>query len=213
LGSSYTITLFPLLCGMAMVSGCALLGSAWLVYKASGTTQTFGREVSRAACLLTMALFTLACFWKPFSVAHVARRWFTLPGASLIMAIAAGLIVASVAFWRSIWSSRSDALLLRLAITMTVLAFVGFVGTIWPYAVPYQISIADGAGDLASIKFALAGITVILPVVLTYQLYAYRVFRGKTLDTEISYGTSASVGPGIHAAAPMRKRRLCTFPD
>jgi cytochrome bd-type quinol oxidase subunit 2 len=72
---------FPLLCGMAMVSGYALLGSAWLVYKASGTTQTFGREVSRAAWLLTMALFALACFWtapqcsqRLKTLVHVAWR-------------------------------------------------------------------------------------------------------------------------------------------
>src|SRR6202023_3333650 len=32
-GQTFTITLFPLLCGMAMVSGYALLGSSWLVYK------------------------------------------------------------------------------------------------------------------------------------------------------------------------------------
>jgi len=60
-GQTFTITLFPILCGIAMVSGYALLGSAWLIYKTDGSTQTFGREVSRAAWLLTMATFTLAC--------------------------------------------------------------------------------------------------------------------------------------------------------
>ena len=197
-GQTFTITLFPLLCGMAMVSGYSLLGSAWLVYKTSGITRTFGREASRAAWLLTMAMFALACFWTPLSVANVARRWFTLPGALLFIAVAVGLIAASIVFWRSIWSSRSDALLLQLAITMTILAFVGFAGTIWPYAVPYQISIAEGAGDLASIKFALVGIIIVLPVVLIYQLYAYSVFRGKADEAGVSYGTLVPPGPGIH---------------
>src|SRR5216683_279173 len=70
-GQTFTITLFPLLCGMAMVSGYALLGSAWLVYKTDGATQTFGHEVSRAAWLLTMAFFIVACVWTPLSVAEV----------------------------------------------------------------------------------------------------------------------------------------------
>jgi cytochrome bd-type quinol oxidase subunit 2 len=73
---------------------------------------------------------------------------------------------------------------------MTVLAFIGFAATIWPYVIPYRISIVEGAGDLASIKFALVGIIVVLPVVLTYQLYAYRVFGGKAHDIEVSYETS-----------------------
>jgi cytochrome d ubiquinol oxidase subunit II len=189
-GQTFTISLFPLLCGTAMVSGYALLGSAWLVYKTDGITQIFGREVSRAAWLLTMALFSLACVWTPFSVANVAKRWFTLPGSLLFVAVAIALVALSVAFWRSIWSSHSDARLLELAVAMTVLAFIGFAGTVSPYAIPYQISIVEGAGDLASIKFALVGIVVVLPVVLTYQLYAYRVFGGKAHEIEVSYGTS-----------------------
>ena len=198
-GQTFTITLFPLLCGMAMVSGYALLGSAWLVYKTDGATQIFGREVSRAAWLLTMALFTFACVWTPLSVAEVAKRWFTLPGSLLFFALAVALVTAAIVFWRSIWSSRNDARLLQLAVAMTVLAFIGFAGTIWPYAIPYSVSIVEGAGDPASIKFALVGIVVVLPVVLTYQLYAYRVFGGKAHDAEVSYGTSMPSRPGIHA--------------
>jgi cytochrome d ubiquinol oxidase subunit II len=188
-GQTFTISLFPLLCGIAMVAGYALLGSAWLVHKTDGTTQIFGREVSRAAWLLTMALFSIACVWTPLSVPEVAKRWFTLPGSLLFVAIAIALVAVSVVFWRSIWSLQSYARLLQLAVAMTVLAFIGFAATIWPYAIPYRISIVEGAGDLASIKFALVGIVVVLPVVLTYQLYAYRVFGGKALDIEVSYGT------------------------
>ena len=198
-GQTFTITLFPILCGMAMVSGYALLGSAWLVYKTDAATQIFGREVSRAAWLLTMALFSIACVWTPLSVANVARRWFTLPGSLLFFAVAAALVTAAIVFWRSIWNSQSDARLLLLAVAMTVLAFIGFAGTIWPYAIPYSVSIVEGAGDPASIKFALVGIVVVLPVVLTYQLYAYRVFGGKAHDAEVSYGTSMPSRPGIHA--------------
>jgi hypothetical protein len=36
---------------------------------------------------------------------------------------------------------------------------------------------------------------VVLPVVVTYQLYAYRVFRRKAREPGISYGTS----PAIHS--------------
>jgi cytochrome d ubiquinol oxidase subunit II len=198
-GQTITITLFPLLCGIAMVSGYALLGSSWLVYKTDGATKIFGREVSRAAWLLTMGTFTVACFWTPLSVAEVARRWSTLPGSLLFIALAVALVVASVGFWRSIWSSQSDARLLQLAVTMTILAFIGVGATIWPYAIPYRVSIIEGAGDLSSIKFALVGIVIVLPVVLAYQLFAYRVFGGKVRAVEISYGAAIQPRPGIHA--------------
>jgi cytochrome bd ubiquinol oxidase subunit II len=165
-----------------MVSGYSLLGAAWLVYKTEGTTQTFAREVSRSVWLLTLASFLIACVWTPLSVADVARRWFGFPQGLFFAALAVALVAAALALWRSIWFSHSDARLLRLAVLMTFLAFAGFAGTIWPYALPYRLSISDAAADPASLEFVLIGIAIVLPLVLTYQLYAYRVFAGKVRE-------------------------------
>lgn len=187
-GQTFTVNLFPLLCGVAMVSGYALLGAAWLVHKTAGTTQTFAREVSRAAWLLTIATFVIACFWTPLSIPEVRQRWFEFPQALLFAALAVALVAAALVFWRSIWTSPSDARLLRLAVLMTVLAFAGFAGTIWPYALPYRLSIVDGAADRASLRFVLVGIIIVLPLVLTYQFYAYQVFAGKVHANSNAYG-------------------------
>jgi cytochrome d ubiquinol oxidase subunit II len=108
-GQTFTISLFPLLCGVAMVAGYALLGSAWLIHKSAGNTQTFGREVSRAAALLTIAMFVIACLWTPLAVTQVALRWSRFPNYLLFLTIAIALIGASLAFWRSIWGSKGDS--------------------------------------------------------------------------------------------------------
>jgi cytochrome bd ubiquinol oxidase subunit II len=197
-GQTFTISLFPLLCGLAMVAGYSLLGAAWLVYKTDGTTQTFAREVSRSVWLLTMATFVIACVWTPLSVTEVARRWFSFPQALLFPGIAVALIAAALAFWRSIWASDNDARLLRLAVLMTLLAFAGFAGTIWPYALPYRLSIVDAAGDPVSLKFVLVGLVIVLPIVIAYQLYAYRVFTGKVREDAVTYGAPAQA-TAIHA--------------
>lgn len=198
-GQSLTITLFPLLCGVAMVAGYSLLGAAWLVYKTVGSTQTFGREVSRAAWLFTMASFILVGVWAPISIAEVSGRWFVSPCVFLFGSLGLALAAAFVAFGRSIWRSQSDARLLQLAVAMTLLAFAGVGATIWPYAIPYRVSIIQAAADLSSIKFALVGIVIVLPVVLAYQLFAYRVFSGKVRSGEISYGAPIPKHPDISA--------------
>jgi cytochrome d ubiquinol oxidase subunit II len=194
-GQTFTISLFPLLCGLAMVAGYSLLGAAWLVYKTDGTTQTFAREVSRSVWLLTLATFVIACVWTPLSITEVARRWFGFPLSVLFAALAVALIVAALAFWRSIWTSDDDARLLRLAVLMTFLAFAGFAGTIWPYALPYKLSIANAAADPMSLRFVLVGVIVVLPIVVVYQLYAYRVFAGKVRQNALSY--AMPVGPSV----------------
>jgi cytochrome d ubiquinol oxidase subunit II len=186
-GQTFTINLFPMLCGLAMVAGYSLLGAAWLVHKTDGTTQTFAREVSRSVWLLTLATFVIACVWTPLSITEVARRWFGFPQSLLFAALAAALIAAALAFRRSIWTSHSDARLLRLAVLMTFLAFAGFAGTIWPYALPYRLSIANAAADPLSLRFVLVGLIAVLPIVVAYQLYAYRVFAGKVRQNALTY--------------------------
>jgi cytochrome bd ubiquinol oxidase subunit II len=185
-----TVSLFPPLCGVAMIAGYTMLGAAWLVHKTAGATQTFGREVCRAAWLLTMATFFIACLWTPLSVHEVARRWFGFPQLILFGTLAVVLVAAAIAFWRSIWNSQSDARLLRLAVLMTILAFAGFAGTVWPYALPYRLSIAEAAADQASLKFVLIGIVIVLPLVLIYQSYAYRALGGKVSGDGSAYGSA-----------------------
>ena len=197
-GQTFTISLFPLLSGLAMLAGYSLLGAAWLVYKTDGTTQTFAREVCRSVWLLTMATFVVACVWAPLSVGEIARRWFGFPQALLFLGLAAALIAAAVAFRRSIWNSANDTQLLRLAVLMTFLAFAGFAGTIWPYAVPYRLPIADAAADPVTLRFVLVGIVIVLPIVVAYQLYAYRVFAGKVRSDAVNYGASV-IPSAVHA--------------
>jgi cytochrome bd ubiquinol oxidase subunit II len=205
-GQTFTISLFPLLCGLAMVAGYSLLGAAWLVHKTDSTTQTFAREVSRSVWLLTMATFVIAGVWTPLSVAEVARRWFGFPQALLFGGLAVALIAAALAFWRSIWTSGNDVGLLRLAVLMTFLAFAGFGATIWPYALPYRLSIVDAAADPVSMRFVLVGIIVVLPIVVAYQLYAYRVFAGKVREGIFTYGApvvpSAIQARRVHDRSP-----------
>ena len=204
-GQTFTISLFPLVCGVAMVSGYSLLGAAWLIHKTDGTTQTFAREISRAVWLLTLATFFITCVWTPLSVADAAKRWFGFPQSLLFVALAVALVAVALAFWRSIWSSQNDARPLRLAVMMTLLAFAGVGGTIWPYALPYRVSIVAAAADPVSLKFVLIGIVIVLPLVLIYQLYAYRIFAGKVREGSSGL-RSAGCTAGYSFATRSRKQ-------
>ena len=52
--------------------------------------------------------------------------------------------------------------------------------------VPPGLTIAEAAAPDASLKFALVGTVVLVPLILGYTAYAYWVFRGK-VDPEEGY--------------------------
>jgi len=107
--------------------------------------------------------------------------------------VAIGLITVAFCFWRSIWSTAgSDARLLWLVVVMTLFAFLGFGATLWPYILPYRLSIVESAADPTTIQFALVGVILTMPMVATYQLYAYRIFRGKVPGIGLDYDAPLS---------------------
>src|SRR5690606_41836913 len=82
------------------------------------------------------------------------------------------------------WSSTlslHDALPISslLSLLLFALAFVGLVLGMWPYLVPPTYTLWQAAAPASSQVFALVGLVMLLPLVLGYTAWSYRVFRGK----------------------------------
>lgn len=170
---------FPLVCGVGLIGGYALLGACWLILKADGALQTTAREVAHSSLVLTVLLLVLVSGFTPLVSAHVAHRWFGSDTAwlTVVAILAPGVIVWRL--WSSLWQSDERGPL-RWAIALFVLAFLGIVISLYPYIVPYNFTFSDAANDHSTLVFAAIGICVTLPVVLLYLTLGYRVFRGKS---------------------------------
>ncbi len=59
-----------------------------------------------------------------------------------------------------------------------MLGFLGLVLGMWPYLLPPSMTLA-AAAPASSLGFSLVGLVILLPVILGYTAWSYRVFRGK----------------------------------
>ena len=50
---------------------------------------------------------------------------------------------------------------------------------LWPYMIPYSVTVANASAPDASLGFFFFGGIVVLPVIAAYTLGVYWVFRGK----------------------------------
>ena len=73
------------------------------------------------------------------------------------------------------------------AIGLFALGYLGLVISIFPYVVPYQLTIWKAAAAPNSQAMLLIGVLILLPLILTYTAYVYWVFRGRT-DRPGGYG-------------------------
>jgi cytochrome d ubiquinol oxidase subunit II len=179
-GNAYDfLTGFTVATGLGLIAGYALLGATWLIMKTTGTTQAFGRRAARPALLLSLLFLLVISVWTPLDHAEVAHRWFDRPDVTFLWLAPALTVLAAWGIWRALGRGR-EALPFLLSIVLFLLALSGLGISLWPYAVPYSLTLWQAASSPPTLEFLGIGTLIILPIILAYLGYAHWVFRGKT---------------------------------
>ncbi len=169
---------FTLMVGAALVFGYMLLGSCYLIMKTTGPVQDRAYVIARFAALAVVFFLLLVTVWTPHHAPELTARWwmkpriyfvwnFPLLGAAALYLLLRGL------------KQRREIMPFAAAILLFVSAYLGLQAALWPLAIPPDLSIYDAASQPATMKFTLWGIFLVLPVILSYTIYSYWVFRGK----------------------------------
>jgi cytochrome d ubiquinol oxidase subunit II len=174
---------FTLLCGLALISGYALLGCTWLIWKTEGELQAWARRLARPLLFAVLAFIGVVSIWTPLLDPGIAERWFSWPNIAYLSPVP--LVTALVAFglYRAVERGR-EGLPFLLTMALFMLSFLGLGISLWPYVVPPSITIWEAAAAPESQVFLLIGVGIMLPVVLGYTAFSYYVFRGKVRPGE-----------------------------
>jgi cytochrome d ubiquinol oxidase subunit II len=192
------LTPFSVLTGLSVVAGYVLLGACWLIVKTEDPTRGGARKWARralAATALAMAAVSLATLSID---PRVTERW----GVSMShVDVAKALPLAPVPLaamalvlwlWRDVQaaSKAPDWRPILLAAGLFLTGYLGLALSLFPYNVPFARTIWETAARDNALALMLGGAAVMLPVILGYTVYVYRLFWGKVRD-----------GEGYHAAS------------
>lgn len=172
----FWLTPFSVTAGVGLIVGYLLLGSTWLVLKTGGDLQQRAFRIA-AYSVLASGGFLLLLFVYTLATNHPAYRvWEQRPLCLLIPA--AGLIAGSICY-RSL-QRRREMLPFVMATAIITCGLFILLATIWPYIVPYSLTIPEAAASPASLRFLFYGVAlVVMPVMLVFTALIYWSFRGK----------------------------------
>ena len=170
---------FAMLTGVALVFGYALLGSTWLILKTEGPLQQVARTLSRPLVLVVVAFMGLVSAWLPFLDSRIMARWFEGGSFWWLAPVPVAALANALWLWRASLREGRDATPFILTLSFFVLGFVGLVLGLWPNIIPPNLTIWDAASPPSSQGFMLVGMVILLPAILGYTWWSYRVFAGK----------------------------------
>ncbi|KAA2236587.1 cytochrome d ubiquinol oxidase subunit II [Salinarimonas soli] len=176
-GTFGSFTPLGALCGLGLLGGYALLGAGWIIWRTDGPTQAFARGAARGAIVVVAVMMALVSAWTA-TIPEVRDRWFAWPNVALLAPVPLVTAAVVVAVWRAV-PGPDETRPFLLGIGLFLLGFLGLIVSLWPFVVPRSVTVWDGAADPQTLAFIGVGLVLVLPVVVTYQAYAYRVFRGK----------------------------------
>ena len=169
--------LFACVVGASLCGGYVLLGATWLILKTEAQLQKKAIAWARWGLLwvaLGVALVSLA---TPLVSETVRERWFDFPRTLALMVLPAATLAIGVWVW--VVLGKSDTKPFGGAVAIFALAFIGLAYSLFPYVVMDHLTIWDAAADPSALEFMAVGALLVLPFIVGYTIYSYRVFRGK----------------------------------
>jgi cytochrome d ubiquinol oxidase subunit II len=191
--------LFDLFVGLCLASAYTLLGACWLIMKTEAALQALAIRWARQALWLAACGIVAVSLATPMVSTRIFEKWFSLPNVLLLAPIpllTIGLFVITEVFLRRLAQDAQQANQRGLdrwcwapfvaVVTIFVLAFLGLGYSLFPYLVIDRITIWQAAAAPESLMVILVGALVVLPAIIGYTIFAYRVFWGKA--TDLHYG-------------------------
>ena len=185
--------LFCAFIGVCLASGYALLGATWLIIKTSDALQLRAVAWARRAMVLMAIGIAAVSVATPLVSQNIFNKWFSISHLLLVWPIPLATVTVMFIAWRSL-----KRLPVRLADNnrygewvpfvcgcgLFMLAFHGLAYSLFPYLVVDQITIWDAASAPESLMIIFVGAVIVMPSIIGYSIFAYRVFWGKATSLE-----------------------------
>lgn len=189
---------FAAIIAFGLASGYALLGACWLIMKTEGALQRQAVRWAQRSLWLTGIGIAVVSIVTPLISPRIFEKWFAFPNlfalapVPLFTAALFGLnllflhrlsqdLASNNALGQDRWCWAPFA----CTVGIFVLAFNGLAYSLFPYLVVDRIDIWQAASAPEALKLILIGALIVLPAIIGYTIFAYRVFWGKA--SELSY--------------------------
>jgi len=182
------LTPFSILTGLSVFAGYTLLGATWLVLKLEGEYQELARSWARRALFAAAIAMTVISLATLSIDERVTERWgINMSSIDLSTFLPVSIIPAFTVFlfafvWKDLDGDDFTVPAWRPYLGTAGIFLCGYLGlavSLFPYLVPFELTVWDTAASGNDLKLLLVVAAVILPITLMYTAFVYKLYWGK----------------------------------
>ncbi|MCC2617751.1 cytochrome d ubiquinol oxidase subunit II [Aestuariibacter halophilus] len=179
--------IFSLLSAVGVTMAYILIGASWLIMKTEQDLQQRAIRWATRASMVSFVGILAVCVVNPLINEQVMSRWTTAPSAylfAMIPVLCFMFLTLQVLVLRRLPLANDEGCWLPFVLTTLVFltCFAGLGVSFYPYVVPGVMTFTEAASAPDSLRFILYGALVVIPCILAYTVFSYRVFWGKVRD-------------------------------
>lgn len=172
------LTPFSVFTGIGVIVLYATLGCGWLIFKTDTHIQDRMYELMPKLIIALFVIFACVSIYTPLVHPEIAQKWFSQPQLTYFSPVPILVLVCTFLALRAC-KQRKELGPFIYTLALVILAYTGFLISLWPYIIPPSVTIWEAAAPQSSQLFALIGALLLIPIILIYTALSYWVFRGK----------------------------------
>lgn len=172
------LTPFSIFTGIGVIVLYATLGCGWLIFKTEADLQNKMYSLMPKMMLALLIIFAGVSIYTPLAHPEIAQRWFSLPQLIYFSPVPILVLVFSFLAFRAC-KQRKELSPFIYTLALVLLAYTGFLISLWPYIIPPSVTIWEAAAPQSSQLFTLIGALLLIPIIIIYTALSYWVFRDK----------------------------------
>jgi len=181
---------FSILASICVTAGYCFIGAAWLVMRTEGELQIRAARWAKICNVLMAVGIVAVCLANLLLNETIMQKWFGFPQVFILIPLSLlfAFLFATIHVYLTKVPMEDDLGCWYPFVSATiifVLCFCGLAYSFYPYVVWQKVTIWQAASDRSSLMFIFVGAAVVLPTIVAYTIFSYKVFWGKT--TKLNY--------------------------
>ncbi|MEA5574402.1 cytochrome d ubiquinol oxidase subunit II [Calothrix sp. UHCC 0171] len=175
------LNLPSILVALTVVQGYVLIGSTYLISKTEGELKQYHYTTAKFSAITTFLGALALTFAAPMFYESIRNKVFHQPELLIFEAIPF-IATGTMALLMSSLNRRQEKMPFVWTIAVFLITILSLAFVVFPYIIPFQVTIYQASSSLSSQTFMIAFIGFFVPIILFYNAYLYRVFQGKVIS-------------------------------